>query len=65
MHASRNQGGRLGPFRILSTTNPFRKIAVTAKIRARAVSSPPVQKSCAEMMSVSVPGSRKIVVGQP
>jgi hypothetical protein len=30
-----------------------------------AVSSPPVQKCCTEMMSVSVPGSRKIVVGQP
>jgi hypothetical protein len=30
-----------------------------------AVSSPPVQKCCAEMMSVSVAGSLKIVVGQP
>ena len=28
-------------------------------------SSPPVQKCCAEMMSVSMPGSRKIVDGQP
>ena len=27
-----------------------------------AVSSPPVPKCCAEMMSVSVPGSRKIVI---
>jgi hypothetical protein len=26
---------------------------------------PAVQKCCAEMMSVSVSGSRKIVVGQP
>ena len=33
--------------------------------RGPAVSSPPVQKCCAEMMSVSVPRSRKIVVGQP
>jgi len=33
--------------------------------RGPAVSSPPVQKCCAEMMSVSVPGSRKIVAGQP
>ena len=30
-----------------------------------AVSSPPIQKCCAEMMSLSVAGSRKIVVGEP
>src|SRR5215472_6058178 len=41
-----------------------RAIATASQQPSPAVSSPPVQKCCAEMMSVSLRGSRKIVVGQ-